>query len=366
MRTVITHFYNEEYLLPFWIKHHREIFDHGILINYKSTDRSVDLIKKYAPSSWEVVDSVNDNFEAQFCDIEVMQYEKRVKGWKIALNVTEFFVCPNIELIEQECEKKGLNGFKTAGVVMVDNQEKKEIDINISLVDQKRFGFLENSFDFSANKLAWYSGPSRSRIYHKCKTGLYFPGRHKSFLSKIPHTTNAAFTLWYGYSPWNHEFLKRKIQISKKLDPEDIKRGWGVQHILDFSSLNEIKNYFLNQSYDLKKILEDSIIKRGSYFLDISKDEVLYDDFGLANIQIGQLKNALDETKKNLHNSEKDLKEILESKSWKITAPLRFIYRKLIIIFHLLKALADKDLELTKILQKNNYMHFLKNLFKKK
>ena len=333
MRTVITHFYNEEFLLPFWIKHHREIFDHGILINYKSTDQSVDLIKKYAPETWEIIDSVNDNFDAQLCDIEVMQHEKRVKGWKIVLNVTEFFVCPNIELIEQECEKKDLNGFKTAGVVMVDNQEKKEIDINIGFIDQKRFGFLEDSFDFSANNLSWYSSPSRSRIYHKCKTGLYFPGRHKSFLSKIPHTTNAAFTLWYGYSPWNQEFLKRKIQISKKLDPEDIKRGWGAQHILDLPSLNEIKNYFLKQSYDLTKILEVSVVKRDSYFADISKDEVLYDDFGLLSIRMKHLKTQIEQLEKSLNTSEKNLKEILGSKSWIITAPLRLISRELRAIF---------------------------------
>jgi len=334
MRTVITHFFNEEYLLPFWIKHHREIFDHGILINYKSTDQSVNMIKKYAPSTWEIVDTVNDNFDAQLCDIEVMQHEKNVKGWKIALNITEFFVCPNLEFIEKECEKNGLNGFKTSGVVMVDNQVEKQIDFNIPLIEQKRFGFLEDSFDFKAIKLPWYSSPSRGRIYHKCKTGIYFPGRHKSFLSKIPYTANAAFTMWYGYSPWNQEFLKRKNQISKNIDPEDIKRGWGSQHILDFSSLNEIKNSFLKQSYDLKEILEKSTIKRDSYFSDISNDEVLYDDFGLVNIQIEQLKSSLKITAKNLHNSEKALKEILESKSWKITAPLRFLYRKFLKILN--------------------------------
>jgi hypothetical protein len=335
MRTLITHFYNEEYLLPFWIKHHRDIFDSAILINYKSTDNSVSLIEKLAPSSWRVVDSTNENFDAQLCDLEVMQYEKMVEGWKIALNLTEFFVCPNLELIEQECDRKGLNGFKTSGVVMVDNQEKKEIDINISLVDQKRFGFVEDLFDFSVNKFSWYPGPTRSRIYHKCKTGLYFPGRHKSFLSKIPHTTNAAFTLWYGYSPWNQEFLKRKIQISKKLDPEDIKRGWGAQHILDFPSLNEVKNYFLKQSYDLNEILEESIIKRDSYFLDISKDEVLYDDFGLLNIRIKQLNTQIEQLENLLNTSEENLREILGSRSWAIKAPFRFISKKLRVIYQL-------------------------------
>ena len=335
MRTLITHFYNEEYLLPFWIKHHRDIFDSAILINYKSTDNSVNLIKKLAPSSWRVFDSANDNFDAQLCDLEVMQYERMVEGWKIALNVTEFFVCPNLKLIEQECEKKDLNGFRTSGIVMVDDQVDIGINPNISLVDQKRFGFLESSFDFSAHKLAWYSEPSRSRIYHKCKTGLYFPGRHKSFLSKIPHTMSSAYTMWYGFSPWNQEFLKRKKQISQKLDPVDIKRGWGIQHILDYSDLNKVKNSFLEQSYDINDILEKSIIKKSSYFSDLSKDEVLYDDFGLLNIQMKKLNKQIKQLADTLKSREKYLEEILESKSWKVTAPLRLISKELRAIFRL-------------------------------
>ena len=147
MRTVITHFYNEEYLLPFWIKHHREIFDHGIFINYKSTDKSVDLIKKYAPSSWQIVDSENDSFDGNLCDLEVMRYEQRVKGWKIALNVTEFFICPNIDDIEKECSKNDFNGFKTQGIIVVDHQPDQEINLDIPIINQKCHGFLEQDYN---------------------------------------------------------------------------------------------------------------------------------------------------------------------------------------------------------------------------
>ena len=34
--TVICHFRNEEVLLPFWLRHHALLFDHGILIDYGS------------------------------------------------------------------------------------------------------------------------------------------------------------------------------------------------------------------------------------------------------------------------------------------------------------------------------------------
>ena len=89
MRTVITHFYNEEYLLPWWLQHHRPMFDHGILIDYGSTDASADICRTLAPE-WRLVRSANPDFSALDVDFEVMQYEAGLPGWKIALNTTEF------------------------------------------------------------------------------------------------------------------------------------------------------------------------------------------------------------------------------------------------------------------------------------
>ena len=36
-KTITAVFYNEEYLLPWWLMHHKQYFDHGVLINYAST-----------------------------------------------------------------------------------------------------------------------------------------------------------------------------------------------------------------------------------------------------------------------------------------------------------------------------------------
>ena len=75
-KTIISHFYNEEYLLPFWLKHHSKMFDHGILIDYNSTDRSVDIIREICPT-WEIIDSRNELFDAVLIDKEVEDIETR-------------------------------------------------------------------------------------------------------------------------------------------------------------------------------------------------------------------------------------------------------------------------------------------------
>lgn len=35
--TLIATVFNGGYLLPYWLKHHRDIVDHGIIIDYGST-----------------------------------------------------------------------------------------------------------------------------------------------------------------------------------------------------------------------------------------------------------------------------------------------------------------------------------------
>ena len=45
MKSIISHFYNEEYLLPWWLNHHKKYFDYGLMIDYNSPDISVEVIK---------------------------------------------------------------------------------------------------------------------------------------------------------------------------------------------------------------------------------------------------------------------------------------------------------------------------------
>ncbi|WP_162177859.1 glycosyltransferase family 2 protein, partial [Bacillus gaemokensis] len=92
--TLISHFYNEEYLLPWWLMHHTKLFDHGILINRGSTDRSVEICRQFAPH-WEVRNSKVPEFDAILVDQEVMEIETEVTGWKMVLNTTEFLCCFN-------------------------------------------------------------------------------------------------------------------------------------------------------------------------------------------------------------------------------------------------------------------------------
>ncbi|MBU3580228.1 glycosyltransferase family 2 protein [Polynucleobacter sp. 73C-SIWE] len=240
MRTVICHFYNESYLLPWWLNHHKNIFDHGIMINHRSTDSSVDIIKKITPN-WDIVETRLSEFDAYMTDLEVMNYEEQVTGFKIALNVTEFLM-PTLPLeqIEHAIQKLGRVGCAASGMICVDNNISITPNYDSPLQTQKYFGYDDNLIiDQRSRMLLGQSPyPYRNRFYHSHKVGMYQPGRHLSYHHDANFRVNELMIFHYGYAPWNESFLARKIQIKDKVSKGDISRNWGLQHLKGYEELN--------------------------------------------------------------------------------------------------------------------------------
>jgi len=175
--TVITHFWNEEILLPYWLKHHLELFDHGILINYRSTDKSVEIIKELAPH-WDLVDTINGDFNPCDCDHEISNYEKLHPGWKIALTGTEFLCVDNLHKFLEQFQKDfpTLERVRTQGVIMVDSPDEQEKTLTEDhLVLQRHHGYIEA---LHPNPINPHLFCSRSRLLHKKHSVEYTMGRH--------------------------------------------------------------------------------------------------------------------------------------------------------------------------------------------
>ena len=90
--TCITNIYNEEYLLPFWLNHHKHIFDRIIIIDHHSTDNSLKICKEIIPGCI-IIPHPSKKFASKEHDIYLMELENAVKGIKIILNTTEFLFC---------------------------------------------------------------------------------------------------------------------------------------------------------------------------------------------------------------------------------------------------------------------------------
>ncbi len=233
MRTVICHFFNEAYLLPWWLKHHLALFDHGIMIDHGSTDASSSIIREMAPH-WRVVHSRLTQFDAYLTDFEVMEYERQLPGWKMVLNVTEFVMSTvSLDIIENELTRMGRMGCAASGMFMVDHQPEILPTISMSLAVQKHWGLDDNAElqPQLRTALGLPPIPYRNRFFHRAEVGMYHPGRHKSFHPDSTFRLMDLMVFYFSFAPWNEEVIRRKTQIAAKLNPDDLQRGWGAQHL---------------------------------------------------------------------------------------------------------------------------------------
>jgi hypothetical protein len=253
-KVVISHIKNEEYLLPWWLKHHVNKFDSGVIIDYGSTDNSVDIIRELAPH-WQVIRSVNNNFSAQACDFEVFSVQeiinRQFKGvWQIALNVTEFFIGDTSKL---KATYEGCFMF-VAEDIMVDPPELQNVEPNKDepLIKQRTFGIQQEW----ANEPADYSrlhqeifksgiGNISCRYMRLLHTGAHNylvnpgPGRH-AWGTPTPEFR----ILWYGYSPLTQSLIDRRMAIQKSIPITDLQRGMGSSHVFDQTELMRRAKFF--------------------------------------------------------------------------------------------------------------------------
>lgn len=246
--TVICHFYNEEYLLPWWLMHHVKMFDHGILIDYNSTDKSVEICRALAPK-WEIRSSRNDSFAAESCDAEVMDIERSLTGWKIALNVTEFLCCRHkLNNFVNIASQNNLHSFATNGVVMVDPLGFYPQPTYVKpLVEQRFYGFFE-----ADNTISSVSFQTRNRLLHDFPDGAYLAGRH-SYNRGPVYRTNDLMLMWFAFSPWTQQMIDRKLQIQNRIPISDKLRGFGRHHLVDDAELEKLRFIELSKSYDIRK-----------------------------------------------------------------------------------------------------------------
>lgn len=235
--TLVSHCWNEAFLLPYWLRHHYPMFDHGVLLDYGSTDGSVELVKKWAPG-WEVRRSRNEWFDARHVDAEVMDVEREFPGWKLVLNTTEFVLCHDLPLYTRWMSKyrpevRGIWGFD---LVMADPLAERDTAVtDLPLHFQKRWGY--------------HASGERSRMLHCATDGGYNTGRHSS--SVVNKVLDDGFTvLWFGWSPMRF-VTSRKLQIQEKIPQRDRNERLGWQHLVTPAELEGRYLAEAARAYDL-------------------------------------------------------------------------------------------------------------------
>jgi hypothetical protein len=219
---VICHVYNEALLVPFWLAHHRRLFDHGVVLDYASTDGTREIVERSAPG-WELRPSRNWWFDPPAVDAEVMDVEAEFgEGvWKIALNVTEYLFAARLEGVVRQCPAD-VPALALDVASMIDPPDRRAcpLDPRRPLYAQRHHGAL---------------GRRKHRFLHRASRGRYRVGRHRTDLPTAPADE---LVLWWGYSPFD-AIRARKLQIGPRIPPW-VPRPLGLQHKVDETGLEAL------------------------------------------------------------------------------------------------------------------------------
>jgi hypothetical protein len=237
--TVLCHFRNEEVYLRYWLRHHRRLFDHGVLIDYASTDRSREVIRELAPS-WEVRPSRNPTFHSVSIDREVMDVEQQIPGWKMCLNATEFLIHDDLHafVTELEAARPDQMGVVTTGLIVQDAPDQLGLPLtDEDLWDQRHFGCAEPD--------PFHGVSDRRRLLHRAPHGAYGIGRHSNGVSMLQEPV--LYMMWYGWCPLWLKKLRNK-STKPMVDPSD----WGSHHVRSDETLDEIwRDKYMPRCHDL-------------------------------------------------------------------------------------------------------------------
>ena len=235
--TIFTNVYNEEYLLPFWIEHHKKLMDDGVIdrvvvLDYRSTDNSMEIIRNTCPT-WEIITTKNQYFGAEENDNELMELERRSMGYKLILNTTEFLMCTNT--LKHSFDSSTPECFEILSDIVITSKENY-----YPLNGNDLFGNIEKKVPFMRSP----------RFLHSYPTGEYLIGRHFTKHSNIKSNHQIpACIYWFGMFFMNEHFMIRKLQIKDNIPLSDLDKGFSTYHFWDEKRIREEYNSLLDSTH---------------------------------------------------------------------------------------------------------------------
>ena len=248
---LITNIYNEEYLLPFWLNHHKKIFDHGIIIDYGSTDKSLEICKEICPN-WEIRKTKNADFAAANADQELMNVENQLNGIKMILTITEFLFC------ERPLKEIFINN-KTTNVSFAVKQYAAYTE-TLGMYPKDLKDLYKDVMKKSV--LFYFQENIGPRQIHNFSNGNYNIGRHATYNPSVE--TTDMHILWLGSFPLNEHTMNRKVNVKTFIPESDVNQGYSLHHFYDESTMLDKISLHYNMSNTLESVnkrLLDLIVK---------------------------------------------------------------------------------------------------------
>ena len=271
MKIVVLSTDTEQYMLQWWLPHTAKKFDFGVIVDFNwdnnSEDNTYELYKKHVPH-WRYYKVTQQEVSNFLWDVVLTKIEKDLlaefpDSWITTLNATEFLV-GNLSF---------LDNFKMKRQILIPchlmndavEYENVDPDPNVSLLEQRHHGVHYKSD---------YPHPHRGRSFQLhdqqkpedvilntrwmrsihnysvdyLATSVYSVGRHFWDLTRA---TDQLAICHMNLSPYTQSFLKRKMNIQRRLTTSDHQADRGIHHRVNESKLEARKRFYDQLTVDL-------------------------------------------------------------------------------------------------------------------
>ena len=222
MKTLLlTIIWNEEKLLPFFLKYYNQIVDKYIFIDYGSTDNSFKIIRENALNNKKDTDFVTAKWHGKYDEREATEIkntfwikERNCYDWIIVVDTDEFLYYPK-GLFELQMEMIELyNIVKPQGFNMVSDK------FPVNDILEIKHGVPEIMENKSVMFRNWIE-PNYNHGCHECKP---VPAGYIK-----PFESPELKLLHYKYVDIEYQ-IKRKNLTAERLSQTNRENGWGVQN----------------------------------------------------------------------------------------------------------------------------------------
>jgi glycosyltransferase involved in cell wall biosynthesis len=223
---VFTLAYNEEVLLPYFLRHYGEFADRIVLYNNCSTDGTVAIALNHPKVEIRSFDTDNEIRDDKMQWLKNNCWKGSKADWVMIVDVDEIFWHPDIVGYLEMCLTGGVTIIKPHGFDMVSGGVPRD---PVQIYDQIRWGVRNPKFDkccvFRPDKLLGI---------------CYEPGAHTArpkgtVVYPKPNGTKLLHYRWLGLN-W---VLGRWYARSKRLSEINLKHRWGHEYLLTTSEITQ-------------------------------------------------------------------------------------------------------------------------------
>jgi len=224
--------FNEEVLMPYFLRHYGSFADHIFVFDHYSDDKTVEIVKAFPKTTitpFGIAGKFDDTILLNLKN-EAYKSSRGKADWVMIVDIDEFLYHPNLVYLLKNYKDKGITFPKITGFDMISDEVPTHPG---QIYETIKEGVHDTMF-------------SKRAVFNPSIDIKYFPGAHKCFPSGniIESEKDDVKLLHYRFlSPY---FIVNRIELrTSRLSEENIKKKWSVVKCAEGETLRErlLKTY---------------------------------------------------------------------------------------------------------------------------